>query len=490
MNVIKQPSNYVLNKIGESTTDSSINYRLMKFCVMNDVEGGKIWSNQITRSVVYIPNEQFSKIYDHEDIDYLIFLRRNYFLVPEDFDEYKLVEDFRAKNRRVFDEDTWLKDITGYTILTTTGCNARCAYCYEKGTRQYPMTLETADKIVKYIVKNTPTGKTADLRWFGGEPLFNQKVMDRICTKLGEKNVPYLSSITSNGYLFSEPTVKKAIELWKLRSVQITLDGTEEVYNKTKNYIYKNAGSAFLRVLDNIQRLLDNNIRVSIRMNLSLENAEDLKKLVVVLRERFGLHRLFSMYAYPLFDEENKRTDEEKAAIYKALEELESVIAQNGYVLGPNLGDSLAVYHCMSDSGNSVVFAPDGSMGLCEHYVDRDFFSHVDNSDKIDWDMVHKFREHVDYYDFCKDCPNFPNCTLVKICADQGKCDLYVKAWYIRKLKYQLQTIYSNWLRNRNNNSCQNKCNTENCNNGQCSCKTKLSRWQRIKNAFKAIFEK
>lgn len=37
------------------------------------------------------------------------------------------------------------KAITNYTILTTTGCNARCFYCYEKGTKPVTMTAETAD---------------------------------------------------------------------------------------------------------------------------------------------------------------------------------------------------------------------------------------------------------------------------------------------------------------------------------------------------------
>ena len=41
----------------------------------------------------------------------------------------------------------------------------------------------------------------------------------------------------SNGYLFSEEIIDRAARLWELRNVQITLDGTEKVYNETKAYI-------------------------------------------------------------------------------------------------------------------------------------------------------------------------------------------------------------------------------------------------------------
>jgi UTP--glucose-1-phosphate uridylyltransferase len=85
--------------------------------------------------------------------------------------------------------------------------------------------------------------------------------------------------MTSNGYLFDEKLVTKAVHSWNLEDIQITLDGTENVYNKTKNYIYKNT-NAFKRVIDNIGLLLKAGVRVMIRLNIGEHNKEDLYELV------------------------------------------------------------------------------------------------------------------------------------------------------------------------------------------------------------------
>ncbi|MEI3172875.1 MAG: radical SAM protein [Lachnospiraceae bacterium] len=128
--------------------------------------------------------------------------------------------------------------ITSYTIFTTTDCNARCFYCYEMGRSRIPMSDETAHKAAAYIAAHCG-GEKVHLHWFGGEPLFNKQVIDIICTDLAEKGIVYESMIISNGYLFDGATVEQAVSHWKLKNVQITLDGTEEIYNRSKAFIYK-----------------------------------------------------------------------------------------------------------------------------------------------------------------------------------------------------------------------------------------------------------
>ena len=106
----------------------------------------------------------------------------------------------------------------------------------------------------------------------------------------------------SNGYLFDDNLIKTAKEDWNLQNVQITLDGTEEIYNKTKNYIYKNDENPFKRVINNIHKLAYNKISVSIRMNCDKHNFEDLIKLVHYLHEEFKGNDLVSMYVWPIFE--------------------------------------------------------------------------------------------------------------------------------------------------------------------------------------------
>ena len=113
------------------------------------------------------------------------------------------------------------------------------------------MDSAVAEKTAEYIARHCG-GKEVSLSWFGGEPLYNMEAIDIICRRLEDKSVAFHSKMISNGYLFDKEIVRKANEDWKLRNVQITLDGTEDVYNKTKAFIYKGI-NAFKRVIGTVQ---------------------------------------------------------------------------------------------------------------------------------------------------------------------------------------------------------------------------------------------
>ena len=90
-----------------------------------------------------------------------------------------------------------------YRILTTTACNAKCPYCYEKGVKSYTMTMETADRVVDFILEKSNGKKVIEIEWFGGEPLLNKNIIayvsDRI-DKLKPADMKYEAAIITNGY--------------------------------------------------------------------------------------------------------------------------------------------------------------------------------------------------------------------------------------------------------------------------------------------------
>ena len=110
----------------------------------------------------------------------------------------------REKLRKPID-DVYLDHPQSFTILTTTKCNARCFYCYEmKSKNKHHMTPETALKAANYIASVAPKGKTINLNWFGGEPLFNMKAIDIITQRIRDLGVNFMTSFTTNGYLFDK----------------------------------------------------------------------------------------------------------------------------------------------------------------------------------------------------------------------------------------------------------------------------------------------
>ena len=128
----------------------------------------------------------------------------NHFLVSEDFDEYKSVNQLRkiCQSRSTGDA------INHYVILPTTFCNAHCFYCYESDYPRVQMSEDTAKKLVDYISVHRQD-KGVDLNWFGGEPLVAIERIDQISKGLKDNDIPFTSSMISNGYLFDEEIVKR-----------------------------------------------------------------------------------------------------------------------------------------------------------------------------------------------------------------------------------------------------------------------------------------
>ena len=63
------------------------------------------------------------------------------------------------------------------------------------------MSLETAERLADYMLAHSG-GKPFRIAWFGGEPLLNLRVIDRISARLQAAGANYHSQMDSNGFLF------------------------------------------------------------------------------------------------------------------------------------------------------------------------------------------------------------------------------------------------------------------------------------------------
>ena len=284
--------------IGRQKRADGERYRLMTYVVQQPVGDRLLLFNTLTCSLLLLSPEEAADITAQRE------LIDHWFLVPQDHDDRKLCRQVRQMAALL---KPAAKAIDGYMILTTTGCNARCFYCFEKGTKPVTMTAEAASKVVRYIVAHRGNEKV-HIHWFGGEPLVNAKVIDQICTELSEKNIPFYSKLTSNGYLFDADMVQCAKDLWQLQQVHITLDGTEQTYNRVKAYVYRGM-NAFERVLENIGLLTAAGIHVDISLNVDQYNIEEMPQLVSLLRQRFGSNEHLSVYSHALYGERSPKNN-------------------------------------------------------------------------------------------------------------------------------------------------------------------------------------
>ena len=406
----------------------SIKYRLSHFIVKQIIDDGILLYNNVTGCLLFFKSEDDIK----DNFDFLV---EHWFYLPIDsFNECDWVEFLRKK--RI--DDTSHHGINSYVIMTTLDCNARCFYCYEKGIPRVSMTEKTAIATGEYIQRHS-TNKVI-LSWFGGEPLLNTSVIDLICQKLNDSGISYSSKIVTNGLLFTSGIVEKAINVWKIKRVQITLDGTEQVYLRAKAYI-NSQGSEFQTVLDNIKVLLNSKIEVTIRLNQDKYNTEDLLELLVLLHNRFGANPYLSIYNHLLFKFDGDYTQEQIDCYY----ELKNKLSLLGYLKGRKQLSGMNDYQCMADSAHSLVITPSGLIGKCEHFTEEKMIGSIFD-DGFDPIALKKWSERYERQNECNICPLYPTCIRVKMCPNQKqKCSDFYRKNFMEFLTIAIEDSYREW---------------------------------------------
>lgn len=431
--------------LGEQKIDKTFKYRQIKFLLFQNIDDGVLVYNTFTKQLLLLNNEEYACLNNHS-FQYnsaTELLIRNWFLVPKNFDEIKCFNQVKFFYNKLDIE----KFISNYTVLPTTDCNARCFYCCEHGQKRINMSDETALNVAKFIVNNHG-GKNVAIKWFGGEPLYNISPINIISNYLKKSNIKYKANMISNAYLFDSDYINLAKNTWNLSSVQVTLDGTREIYNKTKAYIYKQV-DPFDRVIENIDNLSRQNINVIIRLNMDIFNQEDLYSLVDFLADKFSNNNYVSVYAKLLFDDtsdlQRNRTNNERKEIYKAYMQFDNYIYQKGIYHFQRLNNLLTYGHCSSENDHAVTILPTGDLGLCELRTDSDICGNIYDGFTNDV-LIKAFKEHQDPVEFCPSCPIYPNCSRLKKCPYYIRaCEEYERELIIKRIKRYMVYTYEKY---------------------------------------------
>jgi uncharacterized protein len=122
-------------------------------------------------------------------------------------------------------------------IFPTEQCNFRCTYCYEEFLIG-KMKAGVVDGIKKLIMRRADKLDSLKISWFGGEPLAAKNIVFEISEFIQKllvdyPNLKYMSDMTTNAYQLDEKTLHKLVALG-INNFQISLDGTEDIHNKTR----------------------------------------------------------------------------------------------------------------------------------------------------------------------------------------------------------------------------------------------------------------
>ncbi len=239
------------------------------------------------------PSAAILNKYDAEDLDSALSdVYRAKLVVYENDSETR--EDVPASHSEHVQSGALINNLR---LNLTRNCNMACTYCYviHKNHDTTLMDWETARKAISYFFKlqRQHDHKSATIRFFGGEPLLNWKVLKQALQYSeeirGDIHVNYF--LNTNGTLLTEETVK---ELARCQvDIIISLDGIKKNHDTFRQL--KTTGSSFDLTENAIDLCLMNHCHVSIDTTLGDHNYDNLKEFIdylVARSEKFG-HPLF-----------------------------------------------------------------------------------------------------------------------------------------------------------------------------------------------------
>lgn len=288
------------------------------------------------------------------------------FLVSEDEDE--LAKVIALRNANNFNDRR-----AGFQILPTTGCNARCFYCYEQGFKSTVMSEKTMKETIDFILNYCENMDEVTIAWFGGEPFTKETTIAKISKALTEefdkRGTRYCANVITNGALISENNINAIATDYRISSVQITLDGRGASHVARKGYVDKSV--TYEKILQNIALLTRRNIQVMVRINVDRTNIENCLGIFDDLIHLDANFENLWPYVAPLYSEKSSYSDcfsqsdlsDVFLQVYKKMIDTGFIQSVDG--LPMNFSNAV----CCAKMMNNFVITPEGDIYKCEHLL-------------------------------------------------------------------------------------------------------------------------
>lgn len=342
-------------------------------------------------------------------------LKKGGFIIDKGIDELKLIKSITNVNRFNINNNLTL------TLMPTTACNFRCPYCYEKDNdyKNQVMSKELMDAILDHIDKSLTKDGTLTLTWYGGEPLLRLDIIRELQVRINnlaeEKGFTVHSGMITNGYYLTKD-VSDELNSLGIRNLQVTIDGTKEVHDKTR--ILANGKGSFDEIMDNLLHI-NKNIVVAVRVNINKDNIQNAPELINTFVTS-GLSKNPNITPYFAvvkdYDIEKGYFDSSCYNIPEFSKEevtLNKLLLENGFhskTITPRLSS------CGAVSPRTLVIEPDGTMQKCWHVVgnkENSVGNLLDKDKNIDLVMKNQ-SEWYSWSPFdkeeCRDCGVLPIC--------------------------------------------------------------------------------
>ena len=269
-------------------------------------------------------------------------------------------------------------------------------------------------KFAENLLKNNMELENLSLGFFGGEPLLEFydvvhpliSTINALCNKYNKK----LSvNFTSNGFLISQDIIN-TLKNYDC-SFQITLDGGKSHHDTTR--FQKGGLGSFDKILNNIFTLIENGIKVTLRVNYTKENISSVSDIVSILRGlpnevrpylQIDLQRVWQDFAV------NNPYDN----TYFIAKGFRKELIASGFPVFNNKTLDTVRNSCYGDKHNHVLINYNGDVFMC---TARDFTQderygilNIDGSIEFNKDKIELRRNSKFVKEVCKRCRIAPRC--------------------------------------------------------------------------------
>lgn len=413
---ILHKSNFIFDFLKEQKVNKNIKYIESPYLIKED----NMIYNGLTNEAIILQNKENEK----EE------LIKKWFYLPSSFNIEEILQKIRKKYNYL--NKSFLLGKRTFIIFTTTACNAKCPYCFEKNIPIKFLSKEKALDVAKYIINVSYLEKNPiKITWFGGQPLVNKQAINIITKELINNNRTFYSEIISNGDLFNTISDQE-LKSWNIHGVQFTIDRIGKQYDAIKGL----PEGAYQRLKKTISRFEQKNIHVTIRIHMgpNSNNIQTCKKII----NQFKDYKNVGMYVNNLYEEKMQEED------FKNLLEIEKYLISIGkFSLSLRLYEY--PYQCMADNRNISCITSDGSLSYCEHFSNENLYGNI-YSKKFDTQKLHSWLTKIKQVDKkCKECVFYPSCAELVNCPTKRNCkDGYLNYQIARVkqfMKYQRSKI-------------------------------------------------
>jgi len=265
--------------------------------------------------------------------------------------------------------------INAATLALTEDCSCRCSYCFCGEKYKENMSIETAEKALCWLIKESGNSPAISIDFWGGEPMVRMDLIRHLVENVAPRlPKPIRWNMTTNGVHLTKANCEW-LKAWGV-GFMISMDGRKETQDRHRRLA--NGGSSYDVIVKHLPHVFRLWPMMKVRSTVTVESVPELIEDIMHLYD-LGFRRFATSPAYEGDWTEEKlavyeQQIEKLADFYRAAMEAGEPIYFKGLddAIGDLIGESERMLrrHMCGAGRNYLGIGVDGSIYPCHRFND------------------------------------------------------------------------------------------------------------------------